>query len=411
MHARSSDPSVMVVSSLLLFLLPASAFSLRAAAGLRSQISSLAPGSCVLVDVENLRGKSGFRVEHATMVAALARWTREWELDGRVVLAFDHGSQRCGFYLPPIKMGVIFSGPRDKADDVLVECVRSAPGSEALVVTADGELRSRCRRAARRRLSIASPFALLQALFPEQSARGSGGTGETAATAAASSRRHSFEREERARRVALRHERELRRQLPALRRQVATLARQLDGGGGGGRDGSGSGGDVPGAMPEKKRLRLARQRASLAAELITAEQQLASATVAAAAATAAAAAAMAATEAAGAGPAASDATVAPPGSFEDALAALTSAGPGAGGAGAGAGLVDNHRSGTHAPFARRERTAERILLAEALRLRLDGWRESPERATAGRDEAEVGRADPSQSQQRSAAEMCVAQFG
>ena len=396
----------------LLLLLPASVLALRAAAGLRSQIGTLAPGSCVLVDVENLRGKSGFRVDHATMVAALARWSSEWELDGRVVLAFDHGSQRCGFYLPPLRMGVIFSGPRDKADDVLVECVRRAPGSEALVVTADGELRSRCRRASRRRLSIASPFALLQALFPEQAARGSDGDdAEAAAAAAAASGQHSFEREERTRRVALRRERELRRQLPALQRQVATLTKQLAGSGSG--SGSGSRGDVLEArMPEKKRLRLARQRASLATELTAAEQQLASATVAAAAATAAAAAAMAATGAAGAGAAACDAmVVAPPASFEDALAALASAGPAAGGGGGGAGVVATHHAGTHAPFARRERTTERVVLAEALRLRLDGWRESPLRATTAQGEDAVGRADPPAVQQRTAAETCVAHFG
>ena len=72
----------------------------RVTRGLRSQIGSLEAGSLLLVDVENLRGKAGFRVDHGTIVAALACWARDWDLAGRVVLAFDHGSKRCGFYLP-----------------------------------------------------------------------------------------------------------------------------------------------------------------------------------------------------------------------------------------------------------------------------------------------------------------------
>ena len=92
----------------------------RATARLQARIASLDPQACLLIDVENLRGLSGFRVSHGTVIAALACLTREWELTGRVVLAVDHGDEQCGFYNTQLGLAFVFAGPRQKADDVLV---------------------------------------------------------------------------------------------------------------------------------------------------------------------------------------------------------------------------------------------------------------------------------------------------
>ena len=199
----------------------------RVTAGLQARIASLDPQACLLIDVENLRGLSGFRVSHGTVIAALACWTREWELTGRVVLAVDHGDEQCGFYDTQLGLAFVFAGPREKADDVLVRLVSRA-GEEALVVTADRELRVRCRRATRRRLSIASPLALLSALFPgdallpaaaEVVAAGGGVSAADAATAdpfALTS--DEVEASQRSERERKREETALRRALPALTR-------------------------------------------------------------------------------------------------------------------------------------------------------------------------------------------------
>ena len=199
----------------------------RVTAGLQARIASLDPQACLLIDVENLRGLSGFRVSHGTVIAALACWTREWELTGRIVLAVDHGDEQCGFYNAQLGLAFVFAGPREKADDVLVRLVSRA-GEEALVVTADRELRVRCRRATRRRLSIASPLALLPALFPSDAllpaaaevvAAGGGVSAATAATAdAAALPSHDFEASQRSERERKREETALRRALPALTR-------------------------------------------------------------------------------------------------------------------------------------------------------------------------------------------------
>ena len=200
----------------------------RATARLQARIASLDPQACLLIDVENLRGLSGFRVSHGTVIAALACWTREWELTGRVVLAVDHGDEQCGFYNTQLGLAFVFAGPRQKADDVLVRLV-SRGREEALVVTADRELRDRCRRATRRRLSIASPLTLLWALFPGDAllpaaaevvaAGGGASVAHAAATAdAAALPSHDFE-------ASLRSERERKREETALRRKLPALTR------------------------------------------------------------------------------------------------------------------------------------------------------------------------------------------
>jgi len=122
---------------------------------------------------------------------------------------------------------------------------------------------------------------------------------------------------------------------------------------------------------ERHDARQAAQHQTLAAELRRAEAELEEAAAMAMAATTAVAAAAA--------PAAAAAELAaPPASFDEVVAAL--APEAAGGAAA------------RAPYARRERTAERAALAEALRVRLGGWSAAAaqEERGEGREEQEGG---------------------
>ena len=105
----------------------------RTAEGLEHSLASLRKTSGVVqIDVENVRGNTGFRVDHGTVVAALACWAREWDLRGRVVLAVDHGTKQNSFYLPMLGLGFVFAGPSIKADDILVEAVRRRVDQEAV---------------------------------------------------------------------------------------------------------------------------------------------------------------------------------------------------------------------------------------------------------------------------------------
>mmetsp|Transcript_13782 Transcript_13782/g.22859 ORF Transcript_13782/g.22859 Transcript_13782/m.22859 type:complete len:366 (+) Transcript_13782:173-1270(+) len=158
-------------------ILRASLLSLRSSkphavcCDLQVQLASL-QNRVVLVDVENVRGKAGFRIHHGAVLAEFARWARECGIDGRILAVIDHGSNAAAYHLAPFGMGLLFAGPSETADDVIVRCVKQASAAhDVLVVTADARLRARCRRAAQRgrRLGLVNPLAFLSALFPESS--------------------------------------------------------------------------------------------------------------------------------------------------------------------------------------------------------------------------------------------------
>ncbi|CAB9518483.1 Metallophosphoesterase domain-containing protein 1 [Seminavis robusta] len=108
--------------------------------------SSSSSSSIIWIDLENVRGRSGFRWSHQDVLDATVQWTRHWSLDGRVVVVADHGSVRAAYSYQDI-LAVVFSGNRAKADDVLAHHV----GAGHMVVTADTELQSRCQRGASQR--------------------------------------------------------------------------------------------------------------------------------------------------------------------------------------------------------------------------------------------------------------------
>lgn len=98
----------------------------------------------VWVDVENVRGKSGFEMDHHEVLNKTSRWTKHHGLEGKVIAVVDHGSENTAVYLEDLDIAVTFSG-REKADDVIANAVGQFETS--VVVTADGGLRSRCTRA------------------------------------------------------------------------------------------------------------------------------------------------------------------------------------------------------------------------------------------------------------------------
>lgn len=73
----------------------------------------------VLVDVENVRGRSDFELTHVQLLARTAVWAREHGSWGRVVAVVDHGLRASGHALWDGGVGVVFAGPEEKADDVL----------------------------------------------------------------------------------------------------------------------------------------------------------------------------------------------------------------------------------------------------------------------------------------------------
>lgn len=120
----------------------------------------------ILIDVENVRGKSGFALTHAQLIQGLIRWSRVCQLQGRLSLVIDHGSEASALYLDDAQLSILFAGPNRKADDVIAQDVRFL-GQEldVIVVTADGGIIDRCRRSAvQQGIRIVSPLHLLEDL-------------------------------------------------------------------------------------------------------------------------------------------------------------------------------------------------------------------------------------------------------
>jgi len=132
------------------------------------KIASLAgSGGVILIDAENVRGRTGFRITHAALLAAVAVWTNTHELQGRVVLVVDHATAEQGFYLRRHGIGVVFAGSSKKADDVLQRDVgyfSMEQRRKPVVVTADGTLQIRCKKQAAN-LRLADPSKFIESLL------------------------------------------------------------------------------------------------------------------------------------------------------------------------------------------------------------------------------------------------------
>jgi hypothetical protein len=103
----------------------------------------------LLIDGDNLRGKTMFGLTHEAVLARTAQWAVRRGMVGRVVLLVDHGSLPSAFHAPRLGgIGVAFSGATASADDVAVSAFSwlRSQGYEVLLVTADSGLITRCRR-------------------------------------------------------------------------------------------------------------------------------------------------------------------------------------------------------------------------------------------------------------------------
>ena len=116
--------------------------------------------SVVWVDVENVRGKSGFELSHDEALQKVTAWTKFHNLVGKVIFAVDHGSVQEAYNYQDV-MSIVFAGPSEKADDVIAHGVHYFDRS--LVITADFGLQQRCRRASKN-LHIMDPAKFLDDL-------------------------------------------------------------------------------------------------------------------------------------------------------------------------------------------------------------------------------------------------------
>lgn len=135
---------------------------------LRAEADALRQADVMIIDGDNVRGKTSFQWSPAELADLTAAWAHETALDGRVLLLFDHGTVPDAAWRPD-GLAVAFSGPRAKADDVIVDAVRWLTCEVRAVVTvatADTELGVRCAKGAlaRRHLHLVSPGALIAAL-------------------------------------------------------------------------------------------------------------------------------------------------------------------------------------------------------------------------------------------------------
>ena len=100
----------------------------------------------VLIDLENVRGKSNFDLTHAELLKRTTQWSKANDLVDKVTMVVDHGSLHTNYYLEDAGLSMVFAGPRMKADDVLARDVAFFERN-TIVITADNELMSRCRNA------------------------------------------------------------------------------------------------------------------------------------------------------------------------------------------------------------------------------------------------------------------------
>ena len=106
----------------------------------------------VIVDGDNVRGKSGFAVGHMELVRASSIWADQRGLEGRLVVCIDHGSSADAWYLSELGVAVCFAGPVGTADDLIAwcrgrlagfKCPRSVDFHDAMPREATGKLKKR----------------------------------------------------------------------------------------------------------------------------------------------------------------------------------------------------------------------------------------------------------------------------
>ena len=121
------------------------------------------PNICIVIDVENVRGKTSFELDHADLLDRLLVWTNlRGYASGRTIIVVDHGSKSSAHLLNHHNVCVSFAGPAVKADDIIARDVRWLLSTKEVdhvtVITADQELAWRCRSAAPRQSNSSSGY-------------------------------------------------------------------------------------------------------------------------------------------------------------------------------------------------------------------------------------------------------------
>ena len=141
---------------------------------LPSSLSSSSPLlSMILMDVENVRGKTNFQQSHEAFVAracahhqASSSSSKNDDPGTLMVLVMDHGSERTIQTGGPLSrnVGIIFAGPKQKADHVIMDLARASHDNNrtavVLVVSSDNEVVQACQHGA----SILHPLEFLNQL-------------------------------------------------------------------------------------------------------------------------------------------------------------------------------------------------------------------------------------------------------
>ena len=71
----------------------------------RRLTSAATTNATILLDVENIRGKSGFELTHGQLLDKCTVWAERRNLYGRVTLVVDHGSEASGYWLKERGLG------------------------------------------------------------------------------------------------------------------------------------------------------------------------------------------------------------------------------------------------------------------------------------------------------------------
>lgn len=103
------------------------------------------PHDVVLIDADNCRGKSKWRLSAAALDAAAADAHGKGRLGQDCVVMLDHGERRDCFVSSKGTYATAFAGRRSTADDAIVDCVEHflAQNRTLTVVTSDFGLRAR----------------------------------------------------------------------------------------------------------------------------------------------------------------------------------------------------------------------------------------------------------------------------
>ena len=110
------------------------------------------PGDVVIIDGDNCRGKSKWRLSAADVDAAAAAAHGRGLLGQETILMLDHGERRDCFVSEPGAYATAFAGRKATADDAIVDCVEHflENNRTLTVVTSDFGLRARASYVAAR---------------------------------------------------------------------------------------------------------------------------------------------------------------------------------------------------------------------------------------------------------------------